>query len=151
MLWGRSRRGKALVEQFVAALSAQDVTALEGMMSEDFTYIDSWREGVTGRDKVLAALRKLLAADPDFGIEVDRYDWRDPHVLMTGRVNSRQFGMGRRAVWQVKVKDGKVAEYQAWAEGGPPPMSRMLAPGPAQDMAERASAKPDLEVIEEEE
>ena len=91
MLWGRSRRGKALVEQFVAALNAHDVTALEGMMSDDFTYIDSWREGVTGRDKVLAALRMLFAADTDFGIEVDRYDWRDPHVLMTGRVNSRQF------------------------------------------------------------
>lgn len=143
MLWGRSRRNKALVERFVAALNAHDADRLESMLTEDFTYIDSWREGVRGRDKVMAALRSLIMIDPDFGIEVDKMDWRDPHVLMTGRVNSRQFGMGRRAVWQVLVRDGLVAEYQAWAEGGPPPMSRMLSPQHATDMSDRASEKPD--------
>lgn len=145
MFGGKSRRDKALVERFVAALNAHDVDTLESLAAEDFTYIDSWREGVTGRDTVVAALRMLLASDPDFGIEVDRMDWRDPHVLMTGRVNSRRFGMGRRAVWQVLVRDGLVAEYQAWAEGGPPPMSRMLAPGVAKSMADRAADKPVLD------
>ena len=144
MMWGRSRREKALVERFVAALNAHDVVALEGFLSEDFTYIDSWREGVTGRDKVLTALKPLIAIDPDFGIEVDRYDWRAPHVLMTGRVNSRQFGSGRRAVWQVTVRDGLIVRYQAWAEGGPPPLSRMLAPGDVRNMAEQADEKPEV-------
>ncbi|MBX9896876.1 MAG: nuclear transport factor 2 family protein [Qipengyuania sp.] len=145
MLWGRSRREKTLVERFVAALNAHDVETLETLLTEDFTYIDSWREGVTGRDKVIAALRSLIAVDPDFGIEVDRMDWREPHVLMTGRVNSRQFGPNRRAVWQVLVRDGKIAEYQAWAEGGPPPMSRMLSPEHTRGMADRAAEKPELE------
>ena len=145
MLWGRSRREKALVERYVAAINAHDADAIEAMLTEDFTYIDSWREGVTGRDKVMAAFRSLLQVDPDFGIEVDRMDWREPHVLMTGRVNSRHFGPNRRAVWQVLVRDGKIAEYQAWAEGGPPPMSRMLAPEHARSMADRASDKPELE------
>lgn len=143
MWWGRSRRGKALVERFVAALNAHDVDLLESLLTEDFTYIDSWREGVRGRAKVMAALRSLIMIDPEFGIEVDKMDWRDPHVLMTGRVNSRQFGSGRRAVWQVLVRDGQVAEYQAWAEGGPPPMSRMLAPQHVTDMSDRASDKPE--------
>lgn len=145
MLWGRSRREKALVEQLVAALNAHDVDSVEALLTEDFTYIDSWREGVTGRDRVMAAMRQLIVIDPDFGMEVDRMDWRAPHVLMTGRVNSRQFGMGRRAVWQVTVRDGKIAEYQAWAEGGPPPMSRMLAPEDARSLADRAADKPALE------
>jgi len=143
MLWGRSRREKALVERFVAALNAHDLSTLEALMSDDFTYIDSWREGVSGRTKVLPALRVLFDLDSQFGIEVDCYDWRDPHVLMTGRVNSRQFGIGRRAVWQVLVRDGKVA--------GPPPMSRLLAPGVASDMAARASVRPVLEEVDEEE
>lgn len=151
MMWGRSRREKALVEQFVSALNAHDADALESLMSEDFTYIDSWREGVSGRDTVISALRTVLATDPDFGLEIDRFDWRNPHVLMTGRVNSSQFGMGRRAVWQVLVRNGKVAEYQAWAEGGPPPMSRALAPGIARSMAERAAEKPELAGFEDDE
>lgn len=145
MFWGRSRREKALVERYVAAINAHDADAVESLLTEDFTYIDSWREGVTGRDKVMAGFRALLAIDPDFSIEVDRMDWREPHVLMTGRVNSRQFGLNRRAVWQVRVRDGKIAEYQAWAEGGPPPMSRMLAPEHARSMADRAAEKPELE------
>lgn len=129
----------------MAALNAHDADALEALLTEDFTYIDSWREGVTGRDRVMAALRSLLTIDEDFGIEVARMDWRDPHVLMSGRVNSRQFGPNRRAVWQVRVRDGLVAEYQAWAEGGPPPMSRMLSPEHTRNMADRASEKPELE------
>lgn len=145
MIWGRSRREKALIERYVAAINAHDADAIEAMLTEDFTYIDSWREGVTGRDKVMAAFRALLAIDPGFGMEVDRMDWRDPHVLMTGRVNSQQFGPNRRAVWQVLVRDGKIAEYQAWAEGGPPPMSRMLAPEHTRSMADRAADKPELE------
>lgn len=144
MLWGRSRRDKALVERFVAALNAHDTQTVESLMTEDFTYIDSWREGVKGRDKVIAALRSLIIIDPEFGIEIDTIDWREPHVLMTGRVNSRQFGSGRRAVWQLRVEGKQVAEYQAWAEGGPPPMSRMLSPEHATDMSIRASDKPDL-------
>ncbi len=134
----------ALVERYVAAINAHDTQTLETLLTEDFTYIDSWREGVRGRDKVMVAFRQLVALDPDFGIEVDRLDWRDPHVLMTGRVNSRQFGMGRRAVWQILVRDGLVAEYQAWAEGGPPPMSRMLSPQHVTDMSGRAADKPEV-------
>ncbi len=143
MLWSRSRRERALVERYVAAINAHDADAIEKMITEDFTYIDSWREGVSGRDKVMAALRTLIAIDPDFGIEVDTMDWRDPHVLMTGRVNSLHFGMGCRAVWQILPRNGLIAEYQAWAEGGPPPMSRMLAPEYAADMSARAAEKPD--------
>lgn len=144
MRWGRSKRDKAVVAAFVAALNAHDVDAAAPMLTDDFTYIDSWREGVTGRDRNVAAFRALIAMDPDFNIEVDRVDWRDPHVLMTGRINSRHFGEGRRAVWQVLVRDGKLAEYQAWAEGGPPPMSRMLSPNHVVDMTDRASDKPDV-------
>ena len=145
MLWGRSRREKALVERFVAALNAHDADAIEPLLTEDFTYIDSWREGISGRDRVMAALRSLLTIDPDFAIAVDRMDWREPHVLMTGRVHSRQFGPDRRAVWQVRVEGSKIAEYQAWAEGGPPPLSRILSPGDARSMADRASERPVLE------
>lgn len=143
MWWGRSRREKALVERFIAAVNAHDVDRLEPLLTEDFTYIDSWREGVRGRDKVMAAFRSLMAIDPEFGIEVDKMDWREPHVLMSGRVNSRHFGSGRRAVWQVLVRDGRVAEYQAWAEGGPPPMSRALSPQHVADMSDRAADKPE--------
>lgn len=145
MLLGRSRKEKALVERFVAALNAHEADAIEPLLTDDFSYIDSWREGVRGRDKVMPALRHLLSIDPDFGIEVDRMDWRAPQMLMSGRVNSSQFGGNRRAVWQITVRGDRISEYQSWAEGGPPPISRMLAPQHVEDLSENASATPPLE------
>ncbi len=144
MVWRRARREKDVVERFVAALNAHDPEGVEALLTEDFTYIDSWREGVSGRELVIEGLRKLVAFDPQFGIEVDSMDWRDPCVLMSGRVNSSRFGTGRRAVWQVTMRDGKMAQYQAWAEGGPPPLSRMLSPDVVRNMADKAGERPEI-------
>lgn len=144
MFWGRAYKDKALVARFVEALNAHDADALESLIADDFAYIDSWREGIVGRETVMAALRPLLASDPQFGVDVEKVSYRAPHVLMSGKVNSAQFGEGRRAVWRVLCRGGLVAEWQSWAEGGPPPMSRALAPGEARDMSHRATDRPDI-------
>ena len=142
-MWGRSRRDKATAERFVAAVNAHDLDALAGLMTDDFAYIDSWREGIVGRDNVLAAVRVLFATDPGFGIEVERKSYREPHVLMSGRITSAQFADKRRAVWRALCDGDRLAEWQSWAEGGPPPMSRMLAPDDARDLSDRATDPPD--------
>lgn len=143
MFRGRAYKHKALVARFVEAINAHDAEALEPMMTEDFAYIDSWREGVVGREPVIAGIRVLFASDPEFGVSVEKTSYRAPHVLMSGTVSSARFGESRRAVWRVRCEGDRVAEWQSWAEGGPPPMSRMLAPQAARDLSERATDKPD--------
>jgi ketosteroid isomerase-like protein len=144
MLWGRGQKCKALAGRFVAALNAHDTDALSALVTEDFTYIDSWREGVSGRDLVLHAIKPLFDSDPEFGVEVEKVSYRAPHVLMSGKVNSARFGSGRRAVWRVRCEGDQVAEWQSWAEGGPPPMTRALAPKEARDLSDRAGDLPDI-------
>ncbi|WP_375290626.1 nuclear transport factor 2 family protein [Qipengyuania sp.] len=146
MILGRSRREKALVERFVAAFNARDVGVIELLMTEDFLYIDSWREGVRGRNIVIDALRKLLEVDPEFRIAVETMNWRRPHMMMTGLVHSSHWGRGRRAVWQITVRDMLISEYQSWAEGGPPPLSRVLAPAKVEDLSATAPAQPPTDV-----
>ena len=143
MVWGRSRRDKATAERFVAAVNAHDLDALGRLMTEDFAYIDSWREGIVGRDSVLAAVRVLFENDPGFGVEVERKSFRDPHVLMSGRITSVQFEDKRRAVWRARCDGDRLAEWQSWAEGGPPPLSRTLAPDAVRDLSDRALDKPE--------
>lgn len=143
MIWGRSRKDREIAGRFVAAVNAHDLTALGELMTEDFAYIDSWREGIVGRDNVLAAVRVLFASDPAFGIEVERTSYREPHVLMSGTVNSAQFDDKRRAVWRARCEGDRLAEWQSWAEGGPPPLSRTLAPDEVRDLSDRAGEKPD--------
>ena len=140
---GRSQKSKALVARFVAATNAHDAEAMRALVSEDFTYIDSWREGVTGRDKVILGAERLFEADPGFNIEVESVSFSDPFVLMRGWANSSVPAFGRRrAVWRARCEDGRVCEWQSWAEGGPPAMNRTYSPEATEDMSDRASAPP---------
>src|SRR5689334_12057009 len=103
MLWGRGNKCKALAARFVAAVNAHDPEAMRPLVTEDFTYIDSWREGVTGRDRVLEGSRMLFANDPGFGIEVETISYSEPFALMRGWVNSANPEVGRRrAVWRAR-------------------------------------------------
>lgn len=143
-MWGIGTRHKECVTRFVAALNAHDIDEMSALMTDSFTYIDSLREGVEGREKVLEGLRMLFETDPGFGIEIDRMSYQGGHVLMTGRITSERFGDNRRAVWRVLCDGKHLAEWQSWAEGGLPSMSRALAPEFARNLAHRAAEKPDL-------
>jgi hypothetical protein len=143
MLWGRGNKCKALAARFVAAVNAHDPEAMRGLVTEDFTYIDSWREGVTGRDTVIAGSRVLFASDPGFGIEVESASYSEPFALLRGWVNSANPDVGRRrAVWRARCQDGLIAEWQAWAEGNPPPLNRSISPDAVVDMSDRAPEVP---------
>lgn len=143
MLWGRGRKCKALAARFVAAVNAHDVDAMGAFVTEDFTYIDSWREGVTGRDLFIAGSQALFSADPGFHIEVESSSFSDPFVLMRGWVSSDNPDIGRRrAVWRARCDGKQLGEWQSWAEGSPPSLSRALAPGHVVDMSSRAPESP---------
>ena len=143
MLWGRGRKCKALAARFVAAVNAHDADALTGLVTDDFTYIDSWREGVTGRDVVMLGVERLFASDPGFELEVESVSYSDPFVLMRGWANSSVPAFGRRrAVWRARCEDGQISEWQSWAEGGPPAMSRTYSPDAAEDMSDREAEPP---------
>lgn len=143
MLWGRGRKCKALAERFVAAVNAHDADLLAPLLTEDFVNIDSWREGVVGRDTAIAGARMLFEADPGLRLEVETIGFSDPFVLMRGWVESANPAVGRRrAVWRARCEDGLIAEWQAWAEGSPPPLNRSFNPDAVVDMSDRASESP---------
>ena len=143
MMWGRANRDKGLAQRFAAAVNAHDLIALSDLMHDDFTYIDSWREGIVGRQVALDAIKLLFDRDPDFAIEVEETSFKQPEVLMRGLVRSPYFGGDRRAVWRIVCEGDQVREWQSWAEGGPPGMTRNLAPDDLRDMSNLAGDSPD--------
>lgn len=143
MFWGRAGKSKACVRRFVEALNARDFPTMSDLIAHDFCYIDSWREGVQGREKILAALQLLIEQDPDFAMQLDRMSYQGGHVLMSGRIMSSVFGQDRRAVWRVTCDGEKLLDWQSWAEMGPPPMTRVLLPLEARDFSYRSAEKPD--------
>ena len=129
--------------RFAAALNAHDLATLGELMHDEFTYIDSWREGVVGRQIALDAIGLLFERDPEFAIEVEETSFKNPEVLMRGVTKSPYFGGDRRAAWRIVCEDGRVKEWQSWAEGGPPGMTRNLAPNDVRDMTTRANDEPE--------
>jgi len=143
MFWGHGRKCKALAERFVSAVNAHDADELATLVTEDFTSIDSWREGVIGREHAIAGARLLFAADPGLQLEVESISYSEPYALMRGWVESANPAVGRRrAVWRARCEDGLIAEWQAWAEGSPPPLNRTYSPDVAVDLSDRASENP---------
>lgn len=143
MLWGRGRKSKALAARFVAAVNAQDIDALSGLMTDDFTNIDSWREGVVGRETAIAGAKAMFAMDPGLRMDVESTSFSDPYVLLRGWVNSGNPAVGRRrAVWRARCEDGLIAEWQSWAEGSPPSLNRLYSPNTPIDMSDRAPEHP---------
>jgi ketosteroid isomerase-like protein len=143
MGWGRARKDKATALRMVAAINAHDPEAVGAIVAEDAVYIDSWREGVAGRENIVAGVRVLFAIDPAFAMEVEKISYKAPYVLMRGKVISSRPQVGRRAVWRARCEGGKLLEWQAWAEGKPPRMVRPLLPDRVVDMSERAGERPD--------
>jgi hypothetical protein len=143
MLWGRGRKCKALAARFVAALNAHDADTMRGLVTADFTYIDSWREGVVGRDLVIEGARALFKADPGFRLDVESMSFSEPYVLLRGWVESARPEIGRlRATWRARCDDGLIGEWQAWAQTSVPGLSRTYSPDVAEDFSDRASDKP---------
>ena len=100
-------------------------------------------EGVTGRERVIEGSRQLFASDPGFGIEVESASYSEPFALMRGWVNSANPQVGRRrAVWRARCEDGRIAEWQAWAEGQPPSLNRTFSPDDTIDMSDRPPQPP---------
>ncbi|ANY20282.1 SnoaL-like domain protein [Tsuneonella dongtanensis] len=140
MLWGRGRKSKTLVTRFVAATNAHDVETMRTMVTDDYTYIDSWHEGVSGREAVMDGAQRLFDADPGFRIDVETISYSEPFVLLRGWANSSVAEFGRRrAVWRARCENGLIAEWQSWAEGGPPAFNRRYSAGPVMDMSQQAS------------
>lgn len=143
MLWGRGRKCKALAAQFVAAVNAHDVGAMRGLVTPDFTFIDSWREGVVGREVVLEGARVLFEADPGFRLDVESTSFSEPFVLLRGWVESSRPEVGRlRATWRARCDDGLIGEWQAWTQATVPGLNRTYSPMAAEDFSDRASEKP---------
>ncbi len=132
-----------MAQRFAAAINARDLNTLGGLMHEDFTYIDSWREGVVGREIALEAIALLFERDPEFRVEIEDTTFKRPEVLMRGTVHSPYFGGDRRAVWRIVCEGDAIKEWQSWADGGPPHMTRDLAPDDVRDMAPRAADPPE--------
>ena len=106
---------RAAAIAFNDGINGRDLAALERLMSEDHTFIDSDGNVLAGKENVLAAWSGFFAAFPDY-----RNDWTHVTasggtVISVGRSTcSTEPALDGPAIWVARTAAGKVSEWRVF-------------------------------------
>lgn len=117
---------KALVESFVAALNAHDLTPLDDILSDDFVEHNPFvGDAPPGRDGFVLPAMGIMAAFPDVVVHIDLIAAEGDLVATRHTVTATNEGdfngipaTGKQVMWTenhiFRIADGKIVEH--WGE-----------------------------------
>jgi ketosteroid isomerase-like protein len=106
---------------FATAVNRHDPQALAALMEPDHLFIDSLENRVKGAVAMEAAWRGYFAMCPDYWIRADHLMADDGMVLAAGEAGGTIDAVTWRtpAAWKATIREGKVAEWQVFADNKP--------------------------------
>ncbi len=112
---------QALLNAWITAINAHDVTALAGLMTPDHIFVDSLGNRVQGAKSMEAGWRGYFAMCPDYWIRADHAMDQDETMLIAGEAGGTIDGQPWRipAAWKAVIREGKVAEWRVFADNKP--------------------------------
>jgi len=110
-----------ILKQWLAAINGHDVAALAALMAADHVFVDSLGNRVVGASSMEAGWRAYFALCPDYWIRADHVMAEDDTALIAGEAGGTIDGELWRipAAWRAVIRDGKVAEWQVFADNKP--------------------------------
>jgi ketosteroid isomerase-like protein len=119
---------KALILAFIAAINSGNIDQMALLMSADHVLIDSLGSRIEGRDAVLAGWGGYFKFFPDYRVEIDQISIDRGTVLATGWASATLHKDGKPvpdghwripAAWRATVREGKITEWQVYADNKP--------------------------------
>jgi ketosteroid isomerase-like protein len=106
---------------FVTAINRHDLQALTALMAPDHIFIDSLGRRVEGAQSMEAGWRGYFAMCPDYCIRTDKVMTKDDVVLAVGEAAGSIDNVPWQtpAAWKAVIREGKVAEWQVFADNKP--------------------------------
>ncbi len=102
---------------FNEAINQRDLDALDGLMTDDHTFIDSDGKVLAGRQRVLEAWRGFFETFPDYRNEWSRVIPMGGTVIAVGRsVCSTEPALDGPAIWAARTADGKLSEWRVYED-----------------------------------
>lgn len=114
--------------RFVQAINAHDLAAIVALMAEEHRFIDSLGEVYVGRERMRDAWEQYFRMVRDYRIEIEESLADGPVVVLLGRADGTYSRGGALrtadrwstpAAWRVRVADGRVVEWQVYADNEP--------------------------------
>jgi len=118
---------------FVEAISAADLSAMRGLMSDDHTFTDALGNSFSGADRMMDAWQHFLHAYPGYRIRVDHGFSDSTSAALFGRAEGKwrvhdRILPGRWSVasaWLAEVEAGRITKWRVFCDTGwvdPPPL-----------------------------
>lgn len=109
------------IQAFVDAINAHEVELLAKLMSDDHVFIDAHGNEVCGKEKMTAGWRSYFEWFPDYYVEVSDVFENGELFAMFGFAGASFKGNQQAkwrlpAAWKAKVKDGRIALWQVFAD-----------------------------------
>jgi ketosteroid isomerase-like protein len=101
---------------FNDAINAQDLDALERLMTADHRFVDGEGSSIDGRTDSLAAWGSFFAAFPDYRNHFDLVITLGDHVVIKGSSTCRDPRLAGPALWSAHVVEGRVSEWRVHDE-----------------------------------
>jgi ketosteroid isomerase-like protein len=107
--------------QWLGAINAHDVDGLGALMAADHVFVDSLGNRVGGARSMEAGWRGYFAMCPDYWIRADLAIEEGETMLAAGEAGGMIDGVPWRtpAAWRAVIRDGKVVEWQVFADNKP--------------------------------
>lgn len=114
---------EAAVREFIARINAHDADGIVAMCAADHVLIDSLGSRLSGLDELKQGWLGYLALFPDYRIEIQAIASSGDVVLASGLAGATHAASGIAwqipAAWRARVIDGRVAEWQVYADNKP--------------------------------
>jgi len=110
-----------VLKWWLAAINSHDPVALAAFMAEDHVFVDSLGNRVAGAKTMEAGWKGYFAMCPDYWIRAAHVMAEGDTILVAGEAGGTIDGEPWRtpAAWKAVIRDGKVAEWQVFADNKP--------------------------------
>jgi ketosteroid isomerase-like protein len=104
------------VLRFNDGINGRDIDALAALMTNDHRFIDSADATIMGKASALKAWEGFFTTFPDYRNVFDRVEFRGDTVAVAGHSKCSDGRLDGPALWEARVKDGKVAEWRVYED-----------------------------------
>jgi len=106
--WMRRHHPRDTALATVDAVNRREWERLRKLLADDFFYIDGEGNRIDTPDRFVTSVRGLVAAAPDFTIDVEDFEDAGAMCYMHGRTVSDDFRFRSHSMWRARISHGRM-------------------------------------------
>ena len=124
----QEKREIRVVSDYIAAINARDLKAVERIVGPECKLIDSKGGWIEGHADCVEASRRFFALAIDYRLEPESVTARGGDVLVRGKMRASDPILAHDCLWRARSNGSQLTEWQSFARGTALPVAQLLMP-----------------------